>query len=357
MPDSSAGDTGSFDVERCHRLDEFESAAAAVLPASTYDYIAGGAGDESSVRRNREALDRLLFVPRVLRAVDTIDTTRTVLGMELSMPLFVAPTAVQRAVHPDGELATAAAATAARLPMVLSMNSSVSVEDVAAYGGAVLMQLYVSKDRGHTQFIVERAIAAGARGLVLTVDQAGLAVRPRELRRPLQLPDGVEFVHLPSDPASRGVDGDLTWDDVDWLRGISSVPVVLKGILHPDDARIAVDHEVDAIVVSNHGGRQLESSVSAYDVVRRIADEVGDRTDLIVDGGIRSGTDMLKSLMLGADATMIGRPISWALAAAGDRGVRRVFDILRDDFESAMRLCGFASIDQIGPDALFPETD
>ncbi len=348
MADVAADGIGSFDLERCHRVDELEQAARAVLSDSVYDYLAGGAGDESSVRRNREALDRLLFVPRVLRAVDTVDTTTAVLGVDLSMPLLVAPTAVQRIVHADGELATARATAAQGLAMVLSMNSSVSVEDVAAEGVAVLMQLYVSRDRGHARSVVERAIAAGARGIVLTVDQAGLAVRPRELRRPLEVPAGVEFVHLPPDPASRGVDGDLTWDDVDWLRELSSVPIVIKGILHHDDARIAAEHGVDAIVVSNHGGRQLESSVSAYDVVGRISSEVGDRMHVIVDGGIRSGTDVLKALALGADAAMIGRPANWGLAVAGERGLHRVFDIVRDDFEAAMRLCGIASINQIG---------
>lgn len=355
MADPTLGTPGSFDVDRFHRVDEFEPVARDVLSDSTYGYIAGGAGDESSVHRNREVLDRLRFVPRVLRAVDAIDTSTTVLGVELSFPLMIAPTAVQRIVHPDGELATARATADAGLAMALSTNSSVTLEDVAAEGVAWFMQLYVSSDRGHTRHIVERAIEAGARGLMLTVDQAGLAVRPRELRQPLRLPVGVDFVHLTTDPGSRGVDGNLTWDDVDWLRDLSSIPVVIKGVLHHDDARTAADHGVDAIVVSNHGGRQLESSVSAYDVIRRISDEVGDRVQLVVDGGIRSGTDLLKALALGADAAMIGRPANWGLAVAGERGLRRVLDIIRDDFEAAMRLCGQSVIDRIGPELVLPD--
>lgn len=348
MVDAAPRTGGAFDAARFHCADDFEPAARRVLPDSTHGYIAGGAGDESSVRRNRDALERVRLVPRVLRRVNTIDTSTTVLGVDLSFPLMIAPTAVQQIVHPDGELATARATAGAGLAMMLSMNSSVALERVAGEDVAFFMQLYVSRDRGHTQYIVERAIAAGARGVVLTVDQAGTAVRRRELRMPLQLPPGVDFVHLPTDPSSRGVDGDLTWDDVSWLRDISSVPVVLKGILHHDDALIAAEQGVDAIVVSNHGGRQLEGSVSAYDVLRRISEEVGDRVELIADGGIRSGTDVLKALALGADAVMIGRPVNWALAVGGEHGLLRLLSIVRTDFEAAMRLCGTTAVDQLG---------
>lgn len=348
MVDAEFTSDDAFDAAPFHRVEDFEPVARDMLPDSTYGYIAGGAGDESSVRRNRDALERTRLVPRVLRPVNSIDSSTTVLGVDLTCPLMIAPTAVQRIVHHDGELATARATAAAGLAMVLSMNSSVALEDVAAEGVAFLMQLYVSRDRGHTKHIVDRAIDAGARGVVLTVDQAGTAVRPRELRVPLQLPPGVDFVHLPVDPLSRGVDGDLTWDDVSWLRDISSVPVVVKGILHPDDARIAAEHGVDAVVVSNHGGRQLEGSVSAYDVLPRIAAEVGDRVELIADGGIRSGADVLKALALGARAVMVGRPVNWGLAVGGERGLSRLLDIVQNEFEAAMRLCGVGAVDQVG---------
>lgn len=348
MVDVSLRPGGPFDPARFHCVEDFEPVARDLLPESTYGYIAGGAGDESSVRRNREALERVRLVPRVLRPVNTIDTSTTKLGVELSFPLMIAPTAVQQIVHPDGELATARATVDAGLAMVLSMNSSVALEEVAAEGVPFFMQLYVSRDRSHTKHIVDRAVDAGARGVMLTVDQAGTAVRPRELRMPLQLPPGVDFVHLPTDPSARGVDGDLSWDDVSWLRDMVSLPLVVKGILHPDDARIAAEHGVDAIVVSNHGGRQLEGSVSAYDVLPRIAEEVGDRVVLLADGGIRSGTDVLKALTRGADAVMIGRPVNWGLAVGGERGLRRLLDILQHDFEAAMRLCGVGAVDQIG---------
>lgn len=346
-----------IDVEQFHYLDEMEEVARTRLPEATYGYVAGGAGFESTVKRNRESLDDLLFRPRVMQEMENISMGTNVLGTDVSMPLIVAPSAVQRMAHPDGELATARAVKAAGLAMILSMNSSTTVEDVAAQGVDFMMQLYVSRDREHMRGIIERAENAGARALVLTVDHAGMPVRLRELRRPLVVPPEVKFVHLAEDPTKRGLNRDLTWTDVGWLRSISSLPVVLKGVLHPEDARIAVENGVDGLIVSNHGGRQLESVVSAYDMIESILEVVDGRTEVLVDGGIRSGTDVLKAAALGARAAMIGRPIWWGLATAGQAGVSRVLEIIRRDLDAAMRLCGVRDVASIPPNLIVRKSE
>lgn len=335
-----------------HHLDEMEAVARTRLSANTYNYVAGGAGDESTIRHNRESLDRLRLLPRVMRNMNDVSLETTALGTKLAFPLLAAPSAVQRLAHPDGEIATARAVRDAGLAMVLSMNASTPVEEVAATGVDFMMQLYLSRDREHDRGIIERAEAAGARALVLTVDHAGMPVRLRELADPLVLPPEVKFAHLSEKRDTRGPDRDLTWDDIGWLRGISTIPVVVKGVLHPDDARLAVESGVDGVIVSNHGGRQLEGVVSSYEMLQSVLEAVDGRVDVLVDGGIRSGADLLKALALGARAALVGRPIWWGLAAAGEKGVSRVFEILRRDLDAAVRLCGVTDIGSVGPHLL-----
>ena len=343
----------AVDVGRIHHVDEFEAYAEKHLPPATYGYVAGGAGTEGTVRHNRASLDRLRLVPRVLRDMTDVSTAATVLGREISHPLIVAPSAVQRLAHPDGELATARAARDAGLLMILSMNASTTVEEVRATGVRCWMQLYFSLDLDHMGAIVARAEAAGVEALCVTVDHAGMPTRVRELHRPLEIPPEVVFVHLPEDRSQRGVNRALNWEHIDWLASHTELPILLKGVLHPDDAVLAVEHGVSGIVVSNHGGRQLDGAVSAYDVLPAVLAAVDGRIEVFADGGIRSGTDLLKALALGARAGLVGRPVWWALAAAGEAGVARMLDLITEDFTAAMRLCGVADVSAIGPGLLW----
>jgi 4-hydroxymandelate oxidase len=343
----------AIDVAGIHHVDEFEGLAEARLPPATYGYVAGGAGREDTVRHNRASLDRLRLLPRVLRDMSEVSTATTVMGSEISYPLIVAPSAVQRLAHPDGELGTARAARDAGLVMILSMNSSTTVEEVRATGVRCWMQLYFSLDLDHMHSIVARAESAGVEALCVTVDHAGMPTRVRELHRPLEIPPEVTFVHLPEDRSKRGVDRALNWDHIDWLADLTDLPIVLKGVLHPGDAALAAEHGVSGIIVSNHGGRQLDGTVSAYDVLPFVIDAVGGEIEVYADGGIRSGTDLLKVLALGARAGLVGRPVWWALAAAGEVGVARMLRLISDDFLAAMRLCGVQEVSGIAPDHLW----
>lgn len=353
LDDPPPQESEDVDVEQVHHVDDFEEIARGRLSETTLGYVAGGAGQERTIRRNRESLDRLLLVPRVLRNVREVSSETTVLGTRLGFPLLLAPSAVQRLAHPDGELATARAARDAGITMVLSMNASTSLEEVAAEGVSFWMQLYCAEDRRHMTEIIGRAEAAGAGALCLTVDHAGMPTRLRELRRPLVVPSHVRFVHLADDPAQRGVDRSLSWSVVEWLRQVSELPIVLKGVLHPEDARTASELGVDGLIVSNHGGRQLDGAVSAYDVLPEILAATDGRTEVLADGGIRSGVDLMRALALGAQAGLIGRPVWWGLASAGQAGVARVIDLIRSDFIATMRLCGVSETHDIGPQLLF----
>lgn len=350
-PTGQLGDT-DMDLSMIHHLDQLEGIAEERLSPTTFGYVAGGAGQERAVRNNRDALDRISIVPRVMRDVADVSTATTVLGGPTRHPLIVAPSAVQRLSHPDGELATARAARDAGLTMVLSMNASTTMEDVSATGVDFWMQLYVSPDRGHMRGIVERAFDAGAKALCITVDHAGMPTRLRELHRPLVVPPDVQFVHLDSDPSKRGIDRTIDWGVVEWVRGVSDLPLLLKGVLHPEDGRLAAEAGVDGVIVSNHGGRQLDGAVSAYDVLVPLLEAVDGRAEVFADGGIRSGNDLFKVLALGARAGLIGRPVWWGLAAGGQAGVVRVLEILTTELEETMRLCGARTLDDVDRDML-----
>lgn len=345
-------DVQETDLSAIHHLDQLEGIAKEKLSPATFGYVAGGAGQERAVRNNRDGLDRISIVPRVMRDVADVSTTTTVLGSTTSYPLIVAPSAVQRLSHPDGELATACATRDAGLTMVLSMNASTTMEDVSATGVDYWMQLYVSPDRGHMRGIVERASDAGAKALCITVDHAGMPTRLRELHRPLVVPPDVQFVHLDPDPSKRGIDRTVDWGVVEWMRGVSDLPLLLKGVLHPEDGRLAAEAGVDGVIVSNHGGRQLDGAVSAYDVLIPLLEAVDGRAEVFADGGIRSGNDLFKVLALGARAGLIGRPVWWGLTAAGRQGVTRVLELLTTEFEETMRLCGARTLDEIDRDML-----
>ncbi len=333
-------------------IDEFEEAARSRLETSVYEYIASGAGDDDTLHHNRRSLERWRVLPRAMVDVTDLSTGSTVLGRPTSLPLLIAPSALQRLSHPDGEMAMAKAAAAADIPMILSMNASTPLEEVAASGAATWLQLYIYRDRQVTEDLVARASSAGMDALCITVDHAVLPWRVRELRRPLQVPPGVEFVHLPPDRQAGATETALTWDLVEWLRSTTPLRIVLKGILDPADAVLAAEHGVDAIIVSNHGGRQLAGSVSAWDMLPAIADRVGGRLEILADGGVRSGMDLFRALALGADAALIGRPAVWGLATAGEAGVTRVLQLLAGEFTSALGSTGCRTPAEIQRDRL-----
>jgi 4-hydroxymandelate oxidase len=349
---------------------DFEAIAREALPREAYDYYAGGAQDEVTLRANRAAWDRLSLAYRVLVDVSRRDLAASVLGQPVAMPILVAPTAFHRLATPEGELATARAAGAAGTVMILSTLSTTSIEDVvAAASGPVWFQLYVYRDRKATEGLVRRAEAAGCRALVLTVDAPFLGRRERDVRNRFALPPGLAVVNLLPEgygevAPARGdsglaayvasfLDPALTWRDVAWLRSITELPVLVKGIVRPDDALRAAEVGAAGVVVSNHGGRQLDTSPATIDVLPEIADALaahGHRIEVLVDGGVRRGTDVLKALALGARAVLVGRPVLWGLAAAGEAGAASVLRLLRDELDLAMALAGTPTIAAITRD-------
>ena len=344
-------------------VDEYEAVARERMERSAYDYYAGGSGEEQTLAANRAAFGAIMLRPRVLVNVSAIDLRTTVLGQPIDVPVLLAPTAFNRLAHPDGEMAAARAARASGTIMIGSTLSTCALEEVSgACGGGLWFQLYVYKDRAMTQELVARAEGCGYRALVLTVDTPLLGRRYRDVRNNFVLPPGIamrNFEMAMSNAARWGAhssfsayvhdlfDATLTWDAVDWLRKQTTLPVVVKGILTADDARLAIERGVAGIVVSNHGGRQLDGAVPSIQALAEVADAVAGRAEVLMDGGVRRGTDILKALALGARAVCIGRPYLWALAAAGEEGVRDVLGILRDELALAMALSGRPNVEAV----------
>ena len=346
---------------RALSLRELEAEARPCLPPATYEFFAGGSGDEITLRANEAAFGRLGLVPRVLQGAAPPDLGIDLLGCTASMPILIAPTAFHRLAHPEGECATARAAAGARTIMIVSMASTVAIANVAASARAAAgavdpnlwFQIYIQPDLGFTEAIVQRAEAAGCKALVVTVDSPAFGRRERDLRNGfVELPDGMCCENLreaeggndlgPARPIA--FTPELSWEHIDWLRSVTALPIALKGVMHPDDARIAVDRGIDALLVSNHGGRQLDSVPATIDLLPAIAQAVGDRVPLVLDGGVRRGTDVVKALALGASAVAIGRPVLWGLALDGTKGVSRVLEMLRSELEQALTLCGCRSL-------------
>lgn len=325
-------------------LADYERAAQASLHPATFGYFAGGAGDEITLRDNLAAWQRLAISPRTLVGAAQRELGVELLGRPRAHPLIVAPMAAQALVHAGGELATARGAARAEAILCLSTLASFTLEEVAAVvpEGPRWFQLYVYSDRGMTRELVARAAAHGYEALVVTVDRPLLGGRERELRAPLQVrhgTGGVEGPMRPQDTAGR-IDPDLRWSDIEAFAAESPLPVILKGILTAQDARLAAEHGADGLVVSNHGGRQLDTVLSGADALGPVVDAVGDRLEVIVDGGIRRGIDVLKALALGARAVMIGRPVLWGLGVDGAAGAQRVLEIVRDELDLALALAG-----------------
>lgn len=346
-------------------LGDFESLARERMTAMAWEYISGGAGDELTLRWNREAYDRLKLKPRVMVDVSKLDTRVNLFGRELPFPILLAPTAYQKLVHSEGELATAKGAGLAT--MVVSTMASVSVEEIAAVTKQPpWFQLYVQPDRGFTKALVQRAEAAGCQALVVTVDTPIPGLRNREERIKFALPPGIErpnlkglntagSSHLPKENEIYNAlfDPKLTWKDVEWLRSLTRLPVLLKGILNPDDADQAVNSGASGLIVSNHGSRNIDTLPATIEALPEVVAKVAGRIPVLVDGGIRRGTDVLKALALGAKAVLIGRPYLFGLGVGGDEGVNRVVSILRREFEMAMALTGRTSLSELNESVLW----
>ena len=333
---------------------DYERLAESKLEPGAFGYYAGGAGDELALSGNVEAWCRLRLRPRVLVDVSAVSTETTVLGTLVSMPLLVAPTAIQRLAHPDGEPGMARAAAAAGTIMCLSTLATATAEEVAAAapGAPRWFQLYVFRDRGVTRSFVDQAVAHDYGAIVLTVDAPRLGRRERDLRTGFRVPEEIVVPSLAALGGWEGatplellgaIDPSLTWADLEELRSLSSLPLVLKGIQTGEDAAIACEHGVDAIVVSNHGGRQLDAVASTAELLPEIVDAVAGRIEVYVDGGIRRGSDVVKALALGARAVLAGRAPLWGLACNGEAGARSVLELLQAEIELALALCGCTS--------------
>ena len=332
---------------------EYERVAEERLDAGAFGYFAGGAGDEWTLRENRAAFERWTLRPRVLVDVSSVSTATTVLGTAISLPVLVAPVAFQRIAHPDGEIATARAAAAAGTIMCLSTVATAAPAELttAAPGAPRWFQVYVFKDRGITRALIDRAVEAGFSALVLTVDTPYLGRRERDLRTGFHVPPETR---VPAWEAAvgPGVGGtpqelfalcasDLSWRDLEALAADSPIPVLAKGILTAEDARLAAEHGAAAVVVSNHGARQLDGVPAALDALPEVAEAVD--VEVLMDGGVRRGSDAVKALALGARAVLVGRPVIWGLAARGEEGVRHVLELLRAEVELALALLGRSS--------------
>jgi 4-hydroxymandelate oxidase len=351
-------------------LHDYEQAAQAILSPMLLGYINGGSEDEVTLRANREAFEQWRFLPRMLRGLPAASTATTVLGQEVSMPILISPSGLHRVAHDDGELATARAARAAGTIYTMSTAATVVMEEVSQEAGPWWFQLYILVDRGLTRSLVERAKANGASALVVTVDVPVLGRREADERNRFELPPGLTVANLrspehdlmPAGESGSGLsqyvgsawDPKITWDDLDWLADISGLPVIPKGILHPKDAVLAFEHGASAVLVSNHGGRQLDGSIASLDALPAVVDAVGDRGEVLVDGGFRRGTDVLKALALGARAALIARPIYWGLCVAGSAGVQHVLELLKAELALDLLLSGLGSPAEVTRDLLVP---
>ncbi|PSS07462.1 Peroxisomal (S)-2-hydroxy-acid oxidase [Actinidia chinensis var. chinensis] len=342
---------------------EYQAIAKEKLPKMIYDYYASGAEDQWTLEENRNAFSRILFRPRILIDVSNIDMTTTVLGSKIKMPIMIAPTAMQKMAHPEGEYATARAASAAGTIMTLSSWGTSSVEEVASTGpGIRFFQLYVIKDRNVVAQLVRRAERAGFRAIALTVDTPRLGRREADIKNRFVLPPGLILKNFEgldlgkmdktddsglTSYVANQIDRSLSWKDVKWLQTITNLPILVKGVLTAEDARLAVQYGAAGIIVSNHGARQLDYVPATIMALEEVVQAAQGRVPVFLDGGVRRGTDVFKALALGASGVFIGRPVVFALAAAGETGVRKVLQMLRDEFELTMSLNGCRSLKEI----------
>jgi 4-hydroxymandelate oxidase len=347
------------------RLEEFEALAREKLSADVWDYFQGGSGSEFTLAANRAAFERVVLRPRVLVDVSELDLTTALFGRRIALPVVIAPMAFHRLAHPDGEVATAAAAREAGSVFIASTFASRTFEEIAAAcGGAWWLQVYWLRQRQALAGLLRRAADAGCEALMLTVDAPRLGRRLRDMRNGFSLPAGVSAAnveaavmaatheHLPGTSslqrhAASELDSSITWADLEWLRAQTALPLAIKGIVTAEDAVLAVDHGADAIVVSNHGGRQLDGAIATLDALPEVVAAAAGRIPVLVDGGVRSGTDVFRALALGARAVLVGRPILWGLTHAGTAGVTAVLRLLHDELSEAMALAGLPRLADI----------
>ena len=355
-------------LDHCACIADLEAIAKRRLPRAHYDYYAGGAEDELTLDANRAAFHKVFIRPRALVDVSRIDTETTALGTPISMPIMVAPTAYQKMAHPDGELATARGAGQSKTLMVASTIATYDLESIAqAATGPLWFQLYVQPERRLSRDMAQRAEAAGYRALCLTVDTPQLGRRERDVRNAFTLPPGVRMMNFergrrdmpqrarPGTSAMAAyadnlLDPSLTWDAIAWLRSETKLPIVVKGVIAAADAKLAVESGAAAVLVSNHGGRQLDACEPTLAALPHVVEAVAGRVEVFLDGGVRRGTDVVKALALGARAVLVGRPVIWGLAAGGQAGVHRALEMLRDEFVLAMKLTGCPRVGTLGPE-------
>lgn len=361
-PDTAAGTLSP----RIANLHDFEELARQILPHAHFDYLAGGVGNEVTLRANLASWDRIQIRSRALVDVSDLDTRITLFGQELPHPILFAPTAYHKLFHPRGELETVEGAAASGTTLVASSFSTFTIEDIAAASPANLwFQLYVVEDRDFTRALVGRAEAAGCKALVVTGDQPARGYRDRDIRNAFALPKGVERANLRGlDEATRkqlltnqaifgaSHDPSFSWSGLEWFRRTTRLPVLVKGIMTHEDARIAIESGVDGIIVSNHGGRSVDTLPPTAEILPEVVDAVAGRCPVLVDSGIRRGTDVLKAIAMGAAAVLIGRPYVYALAAGGSEGIVRAMDILTTELKMAMAMSGRPSLASLSPTAL-----
>ncbi|XP_033227821.1 hydroxyacid oxidase 1-like isoform X3 [Belonocnema kinseyi] len=335
---------------------DFEKHALKVLTPNVSDFYKSGADDENTLKWNKEVFRKLRILPRMLRDVTKVDITTTILGEKISMPLGIAPTSLHKMAHPDGEVATAKAAEAAGTIYTLSTGSTCSIEEVAkaAPNGIKWFQCYISNDRKLALHLVHRAEKAGFKALVLTADSPRLGNRRNELRNDFKLPSHLKYANLEGYKSRKDdkyiaqfFDPSTTWDDIPWLKSQTSLPIVVKGILTAEDALIAVKYGADAIQISNHGGRQIDGVPAPIEVLPEIVKAVGDKVEIYIDGGISQGTDVFKALALGAKMVFFGRPVLWALACGGEKGVKDLLELMRREISLTFALSGCSSLKKV----------
>ncbi|XP_007086884.1 2-Hydroxyacid oxidase 1 [Panthera pardus] len=345
-------------------ISDYEQHAKSVLQKSVYDYYRSGANDQETLADNVAAFSRWKLYPRMLRNVAEIDLSTSVLGQRVSMPICVGATAMQCMAHVDGELATVRACRSLGTGMMLSSWSTSSIEEVAEASPEALrwLQLYIYKDREVTKQLVQRAEQRGYKAIFLTVDTPYLGNRFDDVRNRFKLPPQLRMKNFETNDlafspkenfgdnsglatyVTKAIDPSISWEDIKWLRGLTSLPIVAKGILRGDDAREAVKHGLDGILVSNHGARQLDGVPATIDALPEIVEAVEGKVEVFLDGGVRKGTDVLKALALGAKAVFVGRPIIWGLASQGEKGVQDILEILKEEFRLAMALSGCQNV-------------
>lgn len=360
---SSQDSSSQYPCERIPvSLDDYRYLAQRILARDVFDYIDGGAGDEITLRRNRQDLDELKLLPLCLRNVSVLNLSSCLLGSPLQMPIGFSPTAFHRLVHSDGEIASARAAMTLGIPMIVSSMSSMTIEDIAIRSGHdnLWFQTYLFRDRTVTSQLVCRAQNAGYKAIVVTLGCPVPGLRDRNIRNSFRLPEDVSAanfeqsldvdVHFNNPIHSINgaeIDAAATWEDLMWLNGVTSLPIVVKGLMNPLDVNPALECRASAIMVSNHGGRQLDTALSTIRALPEIAASVAGRVPVVVDGGFRRGIDVLKALALGADTVFIGRPVLWALAQGGQQGVLAMARLLIDELTISMQLVGCSSISEM----------